>query len=368
MKGKEKEIDKRMQWILALEECEKNGGKQAHFVEYEICSEARIPGVLDYANGALLCGIFQEADDRGLYTYTVKVKYIDKEYEFDASNYSKDGYYFKDGLIGELMVLFSVYFQARFYLKGITHGELSPGSLRMRDEKEFQHKKPKALLNAEMFSPSGRNWAYEDGLKGFLDSIRDMDPKYHQRLIQSFYWYSEAIKEIGVSHSLFFIKMVSSVEALLKSVAAPPDELESKLKKSIKNGFTKEEKGEISNWLENRKISKKFVTFLQEYSDGFFGKVPETAPHCYIKANELGDYAKRIYTARSKYLHEGRSMYLSSDMLAEESKYWDVDPALGEMNDRRKIPGDEKLPRARWFERIVNHCLKNFLNSHSKTL
>ena len=34
------------------------------------------------------------------------------------------------------------------------------------------------------------------------------------------------------------------------------------------------------------------------------------------------------------------------------------------LKDRKKIPANEKLPRSRWFERITNHCFKNFIEEN----
>ena len=298
--------DNRMGWVLITEECKKAGDKKVYFTEYEICSEARISGVLDYDKGVLLCALLQEMNPKGLYAYTIRVKHAEKEYKFDENNYSKEGYFFKNGLIGELMALFSVYFQARFYLKATASGELTSKSIKLRRENEFQYKKPGRFLNFEMFSEQKRNWAYGDGLKLFLDTIRTLDQKYHQF-------------------------------------------------------FAEPEKDVIERWLENRKIRQRFVTFLQNYSKGFFKRGKRKAKHCYIKKSELTNYAKRIYDARSAYLHSGKPMFLSVDMKMEGAKYWDLDPSLGMMVDRKRFAANEKLPRTRWFERIVNYCLKNFI-------
>lgn len=358
-------IDNRMQWILLLDECEENKNGKEYFTEYEICSEVRIPGVLNYRNGALQCSLLQEMNQLGLYTYAVKIKHIEKEYKFDINNYSKEGYYFNNGLVGELLALFSVYFQSRFYLKATIFGEITPTSMRLRTEHDFIYKKPSPLLNFEMFSSQGRNWAHEYGLKYFLDTIVKLNQKYHQSLIQSFFWYSESIKDIGNDHQLFFIKMVSSMESLLKFIEEPEDSLKEKLTRLGKKEFDKHEFDEIKNWLKNRKISKRFSYFFQKYSDGFFKGGKRKAQHCFIKKGELDAYTKRIYDARSSYLHKGKPMYLSFDMTMEDAKYWDLDPGLGMMIDRKKISVNEKLPRARWFERLTNHCLKNFIKENT---
>jgi len=351
-----------MQWILIAEECKNAKKKMAYFTEYEVCSEVRIPGVLDYENGALLCSLLQEKNQRGLYTYIVRVKHIQKEYKFNESSYSKEGYYFENGLIGELMALFSVYFQARFYLRATVTGELTSKSLRLRSENEFQYKAPYQFLNFEMFSNQKRNWAYTDGLKTFLNTIRRLDQKYHQNLIRAFYWYAEAVKEIGIDHQLFFIKMVSAVESLLKFVEISPDSLNRKLRELMKNnGFTDDESNTIARWLENRQIRQRFAKFFVQYFNNFFKGGKRKASHCHIYRNQLDKYAKRIYDARSAYLHNGNPMYLSQDMRGKHARYWDLDPSLGMMTDRKKFVANEKLPRPRWFERLVNHCFMNFI-------
>ncbi len=357
-----KKFDNRMQLILIVEECKRSKNKKAYFTEYEICSEGRIPGVLDYGSGALLCSLLQEKNQKGLYTYAVRVKHIEKEYKFDESSYSKEGYYFENGLIGELMALFSVYFQARFYLKATVTGELTSKSLRLRSENEFQYKIPNPFLNFEMFSDQKRNWAYPDGLNAFLDTIGKLDQKYHQNLIRAFYWYAEAIKEIGIDHQLFFIKMVSAVESLLKFVEISPDSLNEKLRALIKNNsFTNDESSAIERWFENRMIRQRFASFLLQHSNNFFKGGKRKARHCHIYKNQLDKYAKHIYDARSAYLHNGNPMYLSQDMRGEYAKDWDLDPSLGMMSDRKKFAASEKLPRTRWFERLVNLCFKNFI-------
>ncbi len=360
--------DNRMQWVLELEKLEQAKESPVYFTEYEICSEVRIPGVFEYGNKMMQCSLFQEADDNNLYTYILRIKHVEEAFEYDEKNYSKDGYYFKEGLIGEIIALFSFHFQARFYLKAIITGEMTPHSIKIRIEKKFRYKKindDSTCLNNEMFSNNGRNWSKDNGLVDFLDSIRTIDQKYHQGLIRSFHWYSEAVKEIGVDHELFFIKMVSAVEALLELSKADPDSLEEKLIGfNDKELFTPDEWVQIEKWLENRKIRKRFADFFEKYSEGFSGDVPEKASHCYIAKDGVTTYVKRIYDARSAYLHAGKPMFLSMDLRDDDAKKWDLDPSMGMSADRKKISEKEKLPRTRWFERIVNFSLKSFVTDN----
>lgn len=360
-------IDNRMGWILSIEDYEKaQAGSDIYVTEYEICSEVRIPGALNYGDGALICGLLEEENELGLYTYLLHVKHIQREYNFETNSYSKKGYYFKDGLIGELLSLFSVFFQARFYLSATISGSLPPKSIKKRDRNNFHYKKPAQFLNQEMFSNQKRNWDDKEGLQKFLDILRTVDEQHHQSLMRAFYWYAEAIKQIGVDHQLFFIKMVSSVEALLAYVDVPNDDLPQKMENVLKKDlFNENQKGEIENWLENRKIRARFSRFLEQYSTGFFTGGNRRAKQCHIYKRDLEDYTKRIYAARSAYLHEGKPMYLSVDMRNEFARAWDIDPSQGRMSDRREFAINEKLPRVRWFERITNYCLKEFVKKHS---
>jgi len=361
------QADNRMQWILAIEEAKKAKKKDTYFSDYEICSEVRIPRVLNYGNGALMCSLFQEADSNGLFTYIIRVKHILKEYKFDESKYSKEGYFFKDGLIGELMAIFSVYFQARFFLKATVSGELTPKSIRMRHENKFRYVRTHPSRNYEMFTTDKeRNWAHENGLKAFLDRISSIDQSYHQGLMRAFFWYLEAVKEIGIDSQLFFIKMVSAIEALLRFLPKSPDEFEQKLLEVVENrdnSFDGDEIQEVRNWFNNRKIGHRFVTFFKTYSVGFVKGGKRKAKHCYIPKKDVDDYIRRIYNARSAYLHSGKPMYLSEDMVMESARKWDLDGSSGMMADRKKFDDKEKLPRMRWFERISNYSMKKFLGS-----
>lgn len=359
------ETDNRMQWILKLEELEQiKEGNPVYYTEYEICSEVRIPGVLTYGNGMMQCSLYQEADDNGLYTYVLKIKHIEKAFDYDEDNYTKDGYYFKEGLVGEIIALFSFHFQVRFYIKATITGEMTTVSVRSRQENKFLYRKINddlTCLNLEMFSNQERNWV-NSGLAEFLDLVKILDQSYHQNLIQSLHWYSGGAKEIGVDHELFFIKLVSSVEALLDTTGAEQDGLADKLNAlNTKNTFEPEEWNQIKRWLENRKIRKRFVGFLERYSTDFSGEVPKEAGHCYIPQDEISKYTKRIYDARSSYLHAGKPMFLSMDMRGDDMKKWDLDASMGMSADRKKISEKEKLPRVRWFERIVNYSIKNFI-------
>lgn len=352
-----------MQRILRFEENKKSSeGNNIYFTDYEILSEVHIGGILEYFDQSIICGWLSEKNKGGLYSYLLRVKHTQKEYSFDKNSYSTEGYFFREGLIGELLAIFSVYFQSRFFLSSITTGELSPQSIRDKHDYNFSYSKPEVCINYEMFSDQERNWT-SSGLKEFLDKLLLIDTKYHQPLILAFYWYAEAIKEIWYNNELFYIKMVSCVEALLKFYPnVVPNKLSDKLTHLVsKDNFEEEEKKIVKNFIKNYWVQVKFINFIQHYSKWFTKGGRRKAEHCYIRKADIDDFLKRIYSARSAYLHEGKSMYISSSFRAKRAWKWDLSPGTDTYIDRRKLIGEDKLPCVRWFERIVNHSLKNFI-------
>lgn len=361
----------KMQWIRLLEENDewiKKGAKE-YFTDYEVSSEVRIPGVLDYAHGSILCGLLSEKDSQGLYSYTIRIKRIEGIDPFEKHTeavITKKGYHARGGVIGELLSIFSVYFQSRFFLRSVTMGELSSTSIQTKEIKNFRYIPPNKESNYEMFHDQNRNWSKSDGLKNFLDDIKNIDQKFHKEMSQAFSWYSEAIKEIGTDNELFYIKMVSCIESLLQNIQLQADNLDDKIKTFLeKNKFEMKERDEVLSWLNHRKVQQKFSTFIEKYSAGFFKGGNRKAKHCFIKRKDLTKFLKRIYTARSNYLHKGRSMYISFNIPGKEHKKIDLDPSIEMCIDKCRFKESEKLPRTRWFERLVNHCLINFIKEKS---
>ena len=59
-------LDNRMEWIRNVERL-KSKPTSTYTAEYELASESSIPGVLDYENGSILCGLMTfEKDPKGL--------------------------------------------------------------------------------------------------------------------------------------------------------------------------------------------------------------------------------------------------------------------------------------------------------------
>ncbi len=127
--------------------------------------------------------------------------------------------------------------------------------------------------------------------------------------------------------------------------------------------MSKEQKKELKIVFDVRKSRKKFTRFIEQYSSGFFKGGILKAKHLKIRRADLGEVLKTIYTARSKYLHAGKPMFLSMPIKGGEK--WDTDPTSGMIVDNRSFTKSQKLPYAYFFEGLVRHCLLNYLRTNS---
>jgi hypothetical protein len=197
---------------------------------------------------------------------------------------------------------------------------------------------------------------------GFLESVRKLPEKYHQQFYLAAHHYASALRWMGFDHQMVFIRLVSAVESLSSHFIETKDVL-TKADKKIEQLITSSnledaEKEELLKIFNVRRARQKFVRFIQTYSKRFFiGKKYKGKELIRIKKNQLPMYAKRIYDARSAYLHSGEPMNISPEMVY----LWDIDSSLGGIRDQREWGENQKLPRAHWFEGLVRHCLLNFL-------
>ncbi|HUK31292.1 MAG TPA: gamma-glutamylcyclotransferase [Candidatus Acidoferrum sp.] len=355
--------DNRMGWIRNLQALASGG--QDYIIEYELGSECQIFGVLDYANGQMILAPMstEESRDR-LWLYNLTLHFA------SGPNFNPEaddtGYYFKDGILGELLALMSVRFQCRFYL--ISSRLLPPNpSLGMTIKKEYPFVRVRCNpgIHPPVFQrPKG---SFTDDFKEFLDTVKKLDKSLHQDFILACHHYARAVKEVGVDPEMVFIRLVSAVEALSKNLTLnrKDDTLEEQQIADliVQSHLSTDNKNELKNIFDVRKSRKKFVRFIEQHSSGFFTGGNVKAKHLKIRRGKLAKTLNAIYTARSKYLHAGEPMFLSQPFKGGEK--WDTDPTSGMIVDNRSFPAGQKLPYAWFFEGLVRHCLLNYLKEQS---
>jgi len=358
--------DDRMGWIRNIEKL-RNSNIQSYVVEYEIASEVYIPGLLNYEKGMILCGPMTfEKDHRGLYKYLLKIRFASPEVLFSIKKATEKGYLFKEGIPGELLALFSLYFECRFYMLAAFSLELTQSSLKSKLEYNPVYRPFHPQLAKTIFSIRKRS--FTSGLSDFLNQIANLDTKYHQILILASSHYARALREFGVDEEMVFIRLVSAIDAVSKwaKLQKGEDLFNGKYFKEIvkAEALSNEELEELKNLFSYRYNKRRYRRFILQYSKGFFKGGRSKSPHTRIKKSQLEGILDAIYENRSKYLHEGQSMYLSLPIRGGEK--WDTDPSSGMIMDKRKFPAKMKLPYGSWFQGLVRHCLLEFIKDVSQ--
>lgn len=361
-----KSLDNRMGWIRNIEALQKKPTSE-YTAEYEIASESYIPGVLDYKDGAILCGLMTfNKDSKGLYKYLLKIKYQFNDEALSPIRANKKGYLFPEGIPGEFISIFSLFFQCRFFLIAAYSGDLSSTGLKLKTEYSPQIKRCRPCFNPDVFPDGKRNFSI--GLVDFLDKFHQINSMYHQELILGFYNYARALREFGIDEEMVFIRLVSSIEAFTKRVRLNKnDDLFSGIKFDDiiqPERLSAPEREELERIFNVRKAKAKFKTFVELYSKGFFTGGNFKAGHLRIKKADLQKALNAIYDSRSGYLHRGEAMYLSRRMRGGQN--WDTDPTVGMIIDNRHFSLNMKLPYSSFFQRLVRYCIMKFVTEISK--
>lgn len=365
--------DNRMQWIRNCEESNENNAY--HYIDYEIASETRITGYFDYYQSKILCSLLTSKPYNHLYYYTLRVKHPHPKEPYYNSNAEEDGYFFNGGISGELLALFALFFRCRFYLTGEQNIDSDIKKLPSKILLEFHRypciKKIYTHLFSEQNNFNTGPTAEADNLTQFLDKVKNLDVTFQQFFILSCQHYLQALQEIGKDQEMIFIRLVSAIEAMSKTIKLDlkKDPLQYKNFQTVgqclkEQGWKEEDITELRNTFDVRKSKKKFIRFCAEYSKGFF-EAEILKPNSCISKKKDGEKAlERIYSARSKYLHAGEPMFISNWCGREN---WDYDSSTKRVIDNKAFTAKFKLPHDVSFEKFVRHCLLAFLSQHTTT-
>jgi hypothetical protein len=357
-----------MAWIRNAETVVAWPAEQRYVIEFEIGTECHMPGILEYPGGFLLCTPnTMERDEKGMYRYLIHMTsffQIPADLEKSTKEWEKadsEGYSFPGGYGEELIALLSVFFRCRFYLISTSQGEATGKGMRLKRLHRFTYIPCNPKVHPPIFTKS-RNW--HDGSVEYLDKLRRLPEALHRRFALACWHYLDALKEVGVNDEMVFIRLVSAIECLLPAPAELPDDpFGGKALSDFCNLALLDEpaRNSITSWYEKqRHISRRFIHFVKENGKGYLATGNAGMK---ITIHDIEKFLKAIYSARSGYLHEGKTMYLSR--LPPHDPNWDYDPGYGQIIDQRKWPADDRLPYPHFFEGLVRHCILKYLDDNS---
>lgn len=358
---KETPENNRMSFIRLLESTE----VREYSEEYEVASEVRIIGQLNYhSNDLIFRFLTGEANRDGLFKYTLTIS-APAAFRLPTYKASKGGYYFQGGSADEILSLTSLHLRCRFFsIASIFRNVGGPPLTKM--EYDFNYIHPKKNADYVLFAEPARNFG---SLGEFFDEVRRLPEALHHPFANAVRLYGLALREIGVNDELAYVHLVSAVEIL--STEHVLSEEQDPLKRFIDQitdilvDAEAEAKSDLRNLFEQRKTMMKFIGFIKTHSkDVIIERPSEGALQDKVYRDNLFETLRKIYRGRSKFLHEGSVMYLSMPGLTVVG--CDYDSSGGQVIDNREFKLEDKLPNVSFFENLVRGCLLDFLTFNTR--
>lgn len=323
---------------------------------FELLSEAHITGTTDYFSENLIMGPFIQQHVRSPHSYQVRVRFPkDAKFTYNPDDATTDGYYHPGGIADELCSLLSLHFRARFYHVSTTSGGISATEASWRTVNQIHRNTVPKHWDRMVFGDQPRNFST---FTDFLGVIEKVPEEHHLSIMKAASNYNAALRQIGIDPEMVFVKLVSAIEVLSKDFVLSKKD-DSLVSLNDTSQWTPQQQTDLAVLIENRKVRRKFIRFIEKYSKGYFKGGRYKAPHLMITRAQLPKILGVIYDARSAYLHAGESMYLSTPF---EDFNWHLDGSVGMYVGKRKFEAKQHLPNIEFFEGLVRHCILGYID------
>lgn len=271
---------------------------------------------------------------------------------------SKNAYYHGGGIAEEIVALSSVFLRRRIKLIQCVRENNRPIIHSMNQ----QRWNDKDLIHGKTNLVTLSNWFH---------LIEGLDKKYHQKTVLAARLYHRSILMIEEDLDLAYLTLVSAIETLCQKHPLKENptlsEISEKLDFEI-DALNEDEstKNRLKSLIlkKERFINRRFVAFILDYIDDEFWNYDNRPKYKYmqVKPEDLPHILENIYKQRSKTLHDGQPFPPDIDRQDEEILH-----ALS-LECRGKIWKQEDfIPNIHFFERLVNHVIKNFIKKNQIT-
>ena len=338
-----------MYFIRNLDRLKEDSSK-SQTVEYEVTIDSQIVGEFHYGGYDFFVwefGIKKEGEDRKLILRTKENITTDKE---PWNTAKKDGFFHGGGIADELVALSSLFVRRRFQLGSVVRMDDQPMLL------------PKTLGYIDKQIIEGKNNLSD--LNEWIKLAENLDEKKHQKFILAVRLYHQALLIIEDQPDIAYLNLISSIETLSQDYDIGKislKDIHEKLSNLVEKIKEKELKDEIKQCLIRRErlISRKFIKFILEHiSEDFWrgNRGPESGQ---IKPEELKNRLRNIYNQRCDTLHSG--MPFQPQIFSPPLNNSEIFPAHSIISIDKKWDNKDFIPYPHFFERLVNHVLKNYL-------
>ena len=340
--------DQRMFFIRNIEYLDE-GSDEFITREYEVLTDSHVVGEIFF--GPYYFTIWEfgktiEGEKRKLCLRIKEKKFLGNEYD----TATRHGFYHGGGIAEEIVALSSLALHGRFIL----------GTIVRDDDKPRMYASRYGYIDGSLIK--GKKKIKE--LSQFFELIKGLKVECHLKFILAVRLYHQALLVIEDQPDIAYLNLVSSIETLCQDYSienmtlSQIDETLANLVKSIENEALM---NEIEKAILRREklINKKFVSFIMDYTEDSFWKRKDRPEYGRVNPDQFEDILKRIYNQRSKYLHSGepfpKSIYFVPVADAE------IDEANAMTSKDKRWEQKDFIPYPHFFEKLVNHVLKNFL-------
>lgn len=227
-------------------------------------------------------------------------------------------------------------------------------------------------------------------LSKWLPLTENLEKAIYDKYILAARFYQRALEMIETATDMAYLNLVSAIETLSSDTDIGRIEIAS-FDRGLSDAIRKVNPPDLREEIEGRIINsipfikRKFVEFIKRHVDDSFWdyrRRPET--HGRVEPDDLEGLLKNIYDQRSRTLHTGELfpeyIYLSTKLT--DISHLDYNTAIKRIgrNYMEEIPGysmtmddrswkaGEYIPYPHFFERLVNHVLKNYLKANQKAV
>jgi hypothetical protein len=268
-----------------------------------------------------------------------------------TSKSSKGGFYHGVSLPAEFCALATVLLRRRVSLGPMLR--IDDEALRVALPSQQRHR---GLISGELDASV---------LVSRMELLRRLPDTFHESVILAARMYQEALAIIDDKPDLAYLLLVSCLEVFVAKFV--PRTREEDLPAAVREALDKCADPEARRVLLNRLleldrgISRNFVTFVDSHvAESFWQESPQISEaEGRIARDELPELLRRVYNQRSKTLHEAEPF--PPNVLSPAHPDAEIDRRPEIVVGQRKWTQAQFIPYARFFERLVQHVIVQFV-------
>lgn len=346
--------DRRMFFIRNREVLLKEKVK-GHVYEYELTTDAKILGYYTYDPYGFCIWEFADKRDGEERKLILRTEQYTASWHLESDS---PEYYHGGDIPEELVALASLFLRRKIKLGPI---------VRMNDF-------PKLIGIT-------RRWIDRDLIEDvsnlkdlikWLELVERLDIKYHYKFILATRLYHRAILDIETQPDVAYLNLISAIEVLSNEFELDDvlenlkDNLDIELLDEIRSLDEPDLQKEFEIALLKRinKRPQQFVKFILKYimDDDEFWTYEKRPKYWKITPKVLPELLERVYQQRSNFLHDG--VPFQPDIFHPPALKTEINIGKALQDRGKKWTSEEFIPYPHFFERLINHVLKNFLKKN----